>query len=139
MAGRRTRSGADHGLEVVEDVVDLVLHMAQLGHPPLDGGLAQIGGQRLEKLGLPIGEHLGHGPQLGPPPVQRPGHPLVEGGPELGDEGTVVGGGGRGLVQTRSWPPACHVRGAPGVGGDGSHLAALEVLERLRPALPGCS
>ncbi len=65
---------------MVDQVADLVVHLGQVGEPPLDGRLGQVGGQGVEELLLAIAQQALQGVQLVAPPRQRPGGASVEGG-----------------------------------------------------------
>jgi hypothetical protein len=57
----------------------------EVGEPRLHGGSAQIFGEGVGEILLPLGEHALHRFELREPPLDRPGASAAEGRAEVGD------------------------------------------------------
>ena len=59
--------------QVLQRVVDLVEHEPDVGRPGFETRLAEVGGERGDQVGLPLGEHRAERLELLTPPLERTG------------------------------------------------------------------
>ena len=137
--------GPEPPVEVAEREVDLGPDERDLGDEALDRGLAEVAAQRVDELGLALGQQPPERPELGPAPLDGPGAAGVEGRAEPLDGvggGLVDAGDGRrssspqGTARSRTGSRTPRV--GVGEGGRGGRRSGRRVEQRaeVQLALP---